>query len=450
MLRNQWDQKLLNQCEQITGHTLIRERQSLARANQDFGRFISGEAAAVFKAETISEAQDILHFAHHHRLPLTIRANGLSQAGQSLAPEGGIGLDISGINDEICWQGDRLIAGCSASWKSIVIKALENQCLPMVVPYNTDLTLGGVLSVGGLGSTTFKHGVIAAHVDELLVLTADGSLIRCNKQTHSDLFLSCLSGAGLFGIILEAAIKVRPCKQNVRVFTLIYKNHQQWLDDQFTLKQYGHYLEASIMDDPENPGDKCCIINLGLEYNDTPPELEMALLSDPMISCVDDLPILNYTYRHDSRLQGLKDSGAWAQAHPWYECYVDRNKLIIELDDIVSILDENIGGIYHIFPVAPNAPKFFMLPKTDQIVTFNVLTPGIDKTHSAKAIDALLTVNDRLMKLGGKRYISGWFNYPVRENFWLSHYGDLYQERKQIKLKYDPKQIFCSQLFPVC
>ncbi len=447
MSQNLWNKSLLQTCKQTTGLQLAQEKQDLTQLNQDFGRLTQGEASAFFKAEDENALVRFIRFVNSHQLPITIRGNGLSQSGQSLAPEGAVGLDLSGINPNVYWQEGKLIAGCSASWKMIIEKSLESNQLPEVAPYNTDLTVGGVLSVGGLGASTFKKGIIGSHIESLKVLVPTGEQLFCHREKHQDLFQACLSGCGLFGIILEAEIKLRPCREKVAIYHFFYDDLTGWLQDQELLTPHVDYLEAYILDKNERTQQKQCLIQVACEFNQSPPNLQALALQFSHAEPVKLVPIREYCYRHDARLQDMRDSGLWDEYHPWYECYIDKLALEPKLSEIVSILDEAVGGIYHLFPVAMNSPRYFMFPSGEKPLTLNILSPGIKKQQLNKAIEGLQKVNDILVGMGGKRYISGWFHSDTDEDYWSKHYDHLYQERMKIKMRYDPNRILCSKLF---
>lgn len=438
-----WTEQLQKQCEQYSGQALIQDVDTLAHYNQDFGRLVTGGAVACFSPKDVSKLQRIVEFSNKHKLPLTIRSNGLSQSGQSLSPQGGVVLDIGQLNTSVEWRNEQLVAGCSASWRKILLKSLERDQSPWVLPYNTHLSLGGVLSVGGLGAATFKDGVAAAHIDELLVLTATGELTRCSRTVHSDLFQACLSGAGLFGVIIEAVLSTKKSKPFVRQWEILFDSYDKWLTTQFSLRSQSDYIEAFISDLPSS-AKKQYIIRAAKEYESCAPDIDIPEKAQFEVS---DFSFIEYANRHDSRIQQMKDTGAWGEQHPWYECYVSAQALGEKMEHIVRILDESIGGIYHVFPVAPNTPKFYMLPVAEDVVTFNVLPSGLKKDSLKRAILALSEVDEILMGLGGKRYISGWFQSIGDKRYWHSHYGALLSERNAIKLKYDPNKIFCSKLF---
>ena len=449
MPQHMWNTEKIKQCELETNQALLRDEKVLQEFNQDFGRTQIGSAAAVYVAQNLDSLQKLLAFACREKLPLTIRANGLSQVGQSLAPKGALSVDISKLNSSVSWQDGQLIAGCSASWKDIIRASLQRQLLPYVFPYNTSLTLGGVLSVGGLGSSTFKEGIIAGHVDQLQVVIVEGKLLHCSESHNSELYRACLSGTGLFGIIYDAAIQLRPCKSRVRSLTLNYDDYGLWIDDQFILKHYSDYLEAFVIN--ENPGHAkpVYVTNIALEYDDMPPDFNFInKLRHRRCGEMEDKSILDYINRHDPRLNLMKESGAWSLLHPWYECYVESNALSRHLDEVIALLSDSLPGIYHIFPVARKKPYFFKLPEGERILTFNVLPPGLREEEAANAMQALQKVDKLLLGLGGKRYISGWFREDMKKDYWITHYGDKWIERQKIKALYDPCNIFRTRLFP--
>ncbi|RUQ97493.1 FAD-binding protein [Legionella septentrionalis] len=445
----QWSIQKIKQCEEETGQALLSDKSTLAVFNHDFSGLVSGEATAVFKPRNLTALQRFLNFSHRHKLPLTIRANGLSQSGQSLAPKGAISVDISQLNPVVQWQGDELTAGCSASFNDIAVKSLERNKLPQVYPYNMNLTAGGVLSVGGIGSSTFKKGVVSAHIDALNVITAAGELLACSPHNHKDLFDAALAGAGLFGIIYNAKIKLRTCKPHVTTYTLLYDDYTSWIADQFQLKSYCDYLEAFITVQNKEKKKFTCHTIIGIEHDNEPVDATfLNMLRHRQVAESSTKTLSEYMHRHDRRLNLMKETGNWQELHPWYECYIDSNLLMANLNKILEILSPDLGDLYHIFPVAPIKPPYFMLPNQEKIVTFNVLTPGLKKENAEKAIKSILKVDEILLRLGGKRYISGWFNATKDGGYWARHYEDYLQERQNTKAKYDPHHIFRSCLFP--
>lgn len=107
-------------------------------------------------------------------------------------------------------------------------KTLLRSLIPYVVPNNCNLSVGGVISAGGIGASSFKYGSVTAHVNALNIIQANGELIQVDNQ--SSLMQACLGGQGRFGLITQACIALRSCCNFVRTF-LVYLDKESWLHD---------------------------------------------------------------------------------------------------------------------------------------------------------------------------------------------------------------------------
>jgi FAD/FMN-containing dehydrogenase len=70
-------------------------------------------------------------------------------------------------------------------------------------------SVGGSLSVNCHG-WQFGRSPIASTVEGFRLMQADGSIVRCSRDENSELFSLVLGGYGLFGIILDADLRVVP------------------------------------------------------------------------------------------------------------------------------------------------------------------------------------------------------------------------------------------------
>ena len=56
--------------------------------------------------------------------------------------------------------------------------------LPRVLVDIAEATVGGTLSAGGLGTTSHRHGMQIAQVEQLEVVTGTGERYRCFPRRH--------------------------------------------------------------------------------------------------------------------------------------------------------------------------------------------------------------------------------------------------------------------------
>ena len=159
-----------------------------------------------------AQLRALLARAHAEKLPVSIAGARHSMGGQALAP-GGIVIDMLGFNHlELDQEKKLLTAGAGARWAQI-LPMLDAQGLSVaVMQSNNDFSVGGSLSANCHGWQC-QHAPIASTVESFRLVQADGSLVNCSRDEHAELFSLALGGYGLFGIILDAKLRVVP---NVR------------------------------------------------------------------------------------------------------------------------------------------------------------------------------------------------------------------------------------------
>lgn len=457
MSKAPWSPHHIDRCEQRTGQPMLRDAPSLDSFGGDFGRLRHSKPAAVFSPSTTQALQQAIAYANENGLPVTVRANGLSQCGQSLPVTGGLTLHM----DRFCAVHEREDAfvwvDANASWASLLAATLPMSRVPYVVPYNTNLSIAGLLSVGGVGAASFKHGVAASHANALEVVTANGDIQRVDAK--SPLLQACLGGLGQFGVMTKAAIQLRPCGRQVRTFFLMYLDKEQWLKDLTIFKRHADFIETVCS--PAVLGTKSTengrqpfaewlfAMQVSFEYDDEAPELT-SLGSDIKpwkVSHRQDETMEAYLFRHNSRFQAMKVSGQWELQHPWYECLVPQDVLLAELDDLLQSLPLYYATLVHLVPIARTQPAgFFMAPDQPEFFSVMILNPGVPPALVPGCLEVVKALDDRFLAQGGKRYLAGFLGSDVSPAYWKAHFGSRYEAWLDLKKRYDPKGIFCSLL----
>lgn len=75
-----------------------------------------------------------------------------------------------------------------------------------VTPGTKFVTLGGAIASDVHGKNHHVAGSFANYVESLLLLQADGTILRCSKNENKEIFEATCGGMGLTGIILEATL----------------------------------------------------------------------------------------------------------------------------------------------------------------------------------------------------------------------------------------------------
>ncbi|MEW9920314.1 FAD-dependent oxidoreductase [Marimonas sp. MJW-29] len=104
----------------------------------------------------------------------------------------------------------QLVAEAGVLLGDIIAAFLPRGWFPMVTPGTKFVTLGGAIAADVHGKNHHRDGSFRTCVDWLDVMGPDGQTRRCSPQDDASLFDHTLGGMGLTGIILRAAIRLRP------------------------------------------------------------------------------------------------------------------------------------------------------------------------------------------------------------------------------------------------
>jgi FAD/FMN-containing dehydrogenase len=161
---------------------------------------IDRRPAAIIRAENAAVVARAVLLARDTGLPLAIRSGGHSLAGHSVC-DGGIVLDLGelraldiDVGGRSAWAGSGLTTGEYTS-------AVAAHGLATGFGDTASVGIGGITLGGGVGYLVRKHGLT---VDQLLaadIVTADGTLLCVDDETHPDLFWAIRGGGGNFGVV---------------------------------------------------------------------------------------------------------------------------------------------------------------------------------------------------------------------------------------------------------
>lgn len=454
-----WNKSNNKQYESETGQALFSDEQTLAAFSQDFGKLIHASPAAISKPQTINDLIATILFANQHQLAVTIRGNGFSQGGQSLPLPGGLTLSMEHFTQTLDLERDAIWVEANATWVNILKQSLPHSKAPYALPFNCNLSIGGVLAAGGAGSASFKYGAITANVNALEVVDGSGKLQIVDKT--SPLFHACLAGQGRFGIITKAKIRLKSVKPKVKTFFLVYTNQQQWFDDLEEVRDKVDYMELfcspSIQGGQLKGTQRMPMaqwlygMHLSVEFEGKAPELKdlSAVIKPWNVLHVQEEPIESYYLRHNARLDMMKLVGQWDLFHPWYECFVPTAVLKEHLEPLLQSLPIHYASFVNVLPIAKHKAGFLMFPESESVCSFMILNPGVPAVLKDSCLKVIADLDDFLLGQGAKRYISGYVGKDLPQSYWERHFGEQYGAWMGLKQEFDPKGIFSSVLHRV-
>ena len=115
--------------------------------------------------------------------------------------------------------------------EDIINTFLPKGWFPYVTPGSKFVTIGGLIAADVHGKNHHKDGSFGNFVEWFELINSKGEIIKCSRNENKDMFEWTIGGMGLTGIIIRAAIKLRPIETCwIKQKTLIANNIDQTLE----------------------------------------------------------------------------------------------------------------------------------------------------------------------------------------------------------------------------
>lgn len=196
--------------------------------------------AGVVQVRNEQDIRAALSYASENNVKVSLAGARHSMGGQSFIKNGLVldMTDFAGVTIDRETKIARIQSG--ARWEKVQ-QALDAEDLAVNVMQSYNIfTVGGTLSVNAHGAA-HNQGPISATVQSIRVMLADGTVKNASRTENPELFKLALGGYGLFGVILDADIKV--------VGNEVFVRHIDSLDYQ----DFAEYYAKQIQSNPNIP-----------------------------------------------------------------------------------------------------------------------------------------------------------------------------------------------------
>ncbi|WP_030874388.1 MULTISPECIES: FAD-binding protein [Streptomyces] len=434
--------------------TLETSPDAVRPFGEDFGKLVSGAPWAVLRPGSVRDVCTMVTFARKNKL--TLAMNGRSGTGddieshscygQAEAP-GGISVDARGLSKIVRIGSDRAVVEAGASWAQLTRAAAEKGLTPPALTDYLHLSVGGTLSLGGVGGTVQKYGLQTDNVLSVDVVTGTGRLVTASRTQNRALFDAVLGGGGQCGIIVRAVLKLIKAPERALVFSLYYDDLDTYLADAEKVMADGrfHAQAGELLRKPDDSGWHYKLEAAAYWSGGTAPDREKLLAGlrdDRPAAGIEDGTYLDYMFRLDPFEAYLKEEGFWDQPKPWLSLFLPASKAGEFMELVASQLTpETLGGgflLFYPYPTAKVTRPLTVQPGEPVTYLFDLLNfpapgnPDIDKMLANNR-----KLYDEAVALGAKRYLVGAVPGMTRDD-WRKHFGDQWKAFEAAKRRWDP------------
>ncbi len=435
-------QPALARADEIEGVPFADDEASRMAAADDYGHFVRRIPRHVVRPRDGDDVAKILDHARRGGTKVVVRGRGHSSYGQAQI-DGGIVLDMSSLARVGEIDGETISVESGARWEDIVAVTLPRGLVPPVLPDALMLSVGGTLSVGGLGDTSFRHGAQVDHVRELDVLTVSGRRVVCSETKESELFFAVLAGLGQVGVILRAKVALRLAPASVAIRSWTFGDVGAYLAAQRQLSTEASvdHLTGRVLRQGTNAWsfrlDAGRFLSAGeTSYGDWP-TFEAAKPAQPQ-----ETSFVSYLNRLDPVVAAARSSGDWTAPHPSFQFFMSFEQtgqfLNARIDNEHLMRGVRRFDIMTVDRSAFRLPNLQMPGERHACVVRLLRTAPKDKPD---VLAAMLKVNQMLLadviKAGAKIYPP---YAPIPQpDYWPQHFGrEAWDRVLRLRREFDP------------
>lgn len=407
-------------------------------ASEDFGQLVHRTPERVCSPRTTRELTECVREAGRVMTRIAIRGQAHSVFGQSQV-EGGWQLDLRGLRRiELHDDHAEVEAGCT--WRDLVIAAAASGLAPAVLTDYCGLSIGGTLSMGGVGASSFVHGLQTDNVSALTVVTGRGDSIRCSPSCEPELFHNVRAGLGQIGVIASASIPLLHMSEMVEHWRIHHTSLEPCLLELAQLVEQGQFEQLSAVGTLDFAGVWSFHIDAVLPIDGEPDSTPYG--GDARVER-SRLSRLAYSTRLDAGMHAWDAAGLWRAPHPWVDVFVPAAALNEFAGETLAGLTPTTlgseGAMILIYPlVARGATPRLALPTGELVYLFDVLrcVPGARPSLIDELMVENRRIHDQALAMGGCMYPIGAVDMSPTD--WARHFGRGWSDFIAAKRRFDP------------
>jgi FAD/FMN-containing dehydrogenase len=413
----------------------------------DFGHIVHRRPLAVLEPGSVEDIVRLIRFARRLRIGVVARGQGHSAYGQAQV-DAGVVIDMRALASVHDVDRSFADADAGATWRGVLDAALSRGLTPPTLTDYQDLSVGGTLSVGGIGGAMFRYGAQVDNVVALEVVTGGGTRVWCSSTRLPGIFEAVLAGLGQCAVITRAILRLRSAPARVRLLHLLYGDLGTFMADARAVVRDGRFDTVQGFVVPGVAGGWAYQLEVTTSSAVSEGTLLTGLHDIRDLAAFSDMTYEAFVKRLDPIVEQQRQTGVWDLPHPWFDVWLPDAQAESFAGRVLSELtldDLGVGPII-LYPTrsATFGRPLLRHPAGELIWQFDILRTALPTGTPA---ETLVKTNRRLYEqvreIGGYLYPVG--ALPVTPGDWAQHFGDSWPALVRAKRRYDPAGILAPR-----
>jgi FAD/FMN-containing dehydrogenase len=239
-MKIQSNEKIKNLKNKVKGEIVLPGDPNYNEVREIWNAMIDRQPAVIIQCAEADDVPHAISYARDNGLEISIRGGGHNIAGSALC-NNGLMIDFSNMTAvKVDAQKRRAYVEPGATLGDFD-KAIQAHGLATPVGINSTTGIAGLTLGGGFGWLTRKYGMTIDNLISAEMVTADGRKIQVSEGENTDLFWAIRGGGGNFGVITQFEFSLHPVGPEILAGLIVFPINQA----KQVLQKYREFVKSA-------------------------------------------------------------------------------------------------------------------------------------------------------------------------------------------------------------
>jgi FAD/FMN-containing dehydrogenase len=224
----------------IKGRVILPDDEPYHDLRKIWNAMIDRRPAVIVQCASAEDVPPALGFARRNGFEISLRGAGHNIAGNAVC-DGGVMIDFSQMRAVEVNPADRRAYVQPGATLGDFDRAVQAHGLATPVGINSTTGIAGLTLGGGFGWLTRLYGMTIDNLVSAEMITADGEPVSVSATVNPDLFWAIRGGGGNFGIVTQFEFQLHPVGPEILAGLLVFPSQ----DARHVLEQYRQFVQTA-------------------------------------------------------------------------------------------------------------------------------------------------------------------------------------------------------------